>query len=186
MDTLSSEGQEAVGHGGNRVNSMIRPPNFEFLLFEIFTWCPCANYLTSRCCNFLILKILLVISTIHTVILPEVSNITRFGFFFIPPKKFYAINSPEMYGGFFFFFLLKKHFFVPFPKKKKKKLTVISWRSFRSITQRVSSIVLKQLSHSLSYLKITSFLSPCCATASKVIKLLADTQWKIVRAWTRI
>lgn len=121
MDTLSSEGQEAVGHGVNRVNSMIRPPNFEFLLFEIFTWCPCANDLTSRCCKFLILKILLVISTTHTVTLPEVSNITRFGFFFffvyLQRNSIQLIVQRCMVD--FFSFLLKKHFFVPFPKKKK-------------------------------------------------------------------
>ena len=55
-----------------RLNSMIRLPNFEFLLFEIFTKCPRASYLTSTGFNFLISKIhLLVILTIHSIILPR-------------------------------------------------------------------------------------------------------------------
>ena len=79
-----------------RLNSMIRFPNSESLLFEIFTRCPRASNLTFACFNFLILKILLLaIFTVHTETLLRGQQ--SHCVWCIPLKIFYALNRPQVY-----------------------------------------------------------------------------------------
>lgn len=69
----------------------------------------------------------------------------------------------------------------PFPKKTNNTFS----ERFPSVTQRASSTVLKQLSHSLSYLEMTGLLFPCCATRSRVNKLACWHTVRKFRAWAR-
>lgn len=164
----------AVGRGGSRgvlrLYHQIWKPCFCLLL----TRCPWENYLTSICLDFLIIRVvLLVISTIHAVTLPGGQQ--HYQCFCRPLKIFSAFNSPEM-CSFSLFFVKWKHLSIFFSKKK------INDTSLEIIPQHCTKsppTELKQLFHSLSYLKMTGLLFLCCVTASKVNRL------ESVRAWTR-
>lgn len=112
-----------------RLSSMNRLPNSESLLFEVFTRCPRASYLTSACFNSPILKIrLLVILTIHAVTLPRGQQYHCF--WCIPLKICYVLHSPQVYSFSLFFTKMEKHVSVPF---SKKKLTTLSQSAFQAL-----------------------------------------------------